>query len=258
MSSQRSKRQWGRLETRVTFWKRCHEQLERDGAEAEAAQRFFQAQADLEGSGSEELLDVQERCLLLCLAAYWLSRLSPVPLGQLEGLEKRLWLLRVRRHVLAVDMEKASVFRLPPPSVTPGMSTYEALMKDFSMAKLSCLNTDSWLRLDGLPGPSEQPAVDPPLSPEEGGVLSALIGQLLDEGGIHEASRACRYFSLHHRDVWLVLRCRGLASGDLQPEAPEEAPEALPGGGIRPCKLRQATPPSPQPANPTPRQQQRF
>lgn len=243
VTSQRSKRQWGRLETRVTFWKKCHERLKQDSSEAESAQRFFQAQAELEKrSGSEELLDIQERCLLLCLAAHWLSQLSPVPVGQLESLEKKLWLLRVRRHILAVDMENASVFRLPPPSVTPGMNTYEALMKEFSMAHVRCLNTDSWLRLDGLPGPSDQPAVDPPLTPEEGRVLSALIGQLLDEGSIHEASRASRYFSLFHQDLWLVLRCRGLAAGELKPESPEETSEAPPGKSIRPCKRPQATP----------------
>lgn len=239
MNSQRAKRQWGRLETRVTFWKKCHEQLKRDGTEAESAYRFFQAQVELEKPPeSEELLDIQERCLLLRLAAHWLAQLSPVPVGQLESLEKKLWLLRVRSHILAANIEKASVFRLPPPSVAPGTTTYEALMKEFSLANVSCLNTDMWLRLDGLPGPSDQPTADPPLSPEEGSVLSALIGQLLDEGSVHEASRACRYFSLHHQDLWLVLRCRGLACGELKPESPE----APAGTGITPCKRRQTTP----------------
>lgn len=233
-NSQRSKRQWGRLETRVAFWKKCQEQLKGDGTEAEPAHRFFQAQVDLEPSQPEELLDAQERCLLLCLAAYWLSQLSPAPVEQLESLEKQLWLLRVRCRILADDLEKASVFRLPPPSVTPGMSTYEALMEELSAPTLSCLKTDAWLRLDGLPGPSDQP----PLSPEEGSVLAALIGRLLDQGSIHEASRASRYFSLHHQDLWLVLRCRGLASGELKPESAEEAWEAQPGSSIRPCKPR--------------------
>lgn len=237
VSSQRSKRQWGRLDTRVAFWRKCHQRLQQDSTEAEAAQRFFQAQVDLETrSESEELLDLQERCLLLCLAAHWLSQLSPVPVDQLEGLEKKLWLLRVRLHILAADLEQSSVFRLP--SVWPGMDAYEALMKDFSMSKLSCLNTDTWLGLDGLPGPSDEPL----LAPEEGRVLSTLIGRLLDEGSVHEASRASRYFSLHHQDLWLVLRCRGLASGDLKPEAPEEASEAPPGTSLTSCKRRQATP----------------
>uniref|UniRef100_H3CAS0 SPG11 vesicle trafficking associated, spatacsin n=1 Tax=Tetraodon nigroviridis TaxID=99883 RepID=H3CAS0_TETNG len=234
--AQRSKRQWGRLETRVAFWKRCHQRLKGDGADPEAAFGFFQAQVEPGGrSEAEELLDVQERSLLLCLAAHWLSQLSPAPVGQLESLEKQLWLLRVRRHVLAVHLEKASVFRLPPPSVTPGSSRYEALMEEFSVAKLSCLRTEARLRLDGLPGPSDRASG---LSPEEAGVLSALIGQLLDEGGVHEASRASRYFCLHHPDLWLVLRCRGLAAGDLKPEEAEEAEEAAPESSIKPCKPR--------------------
>lgn len=239
VSSQRSKRQWGRLDTRVAFWKKCHQRLQRDSTEAEAAQRFFQAQVDLETrSESEELLDIQERCLLLCLAAHWLSQLSQIPVDQLENLEKKLWLLRVRFHMLAADIEKTSVFRLLPMSASPGMDAYEALMKDFSMSKLSCLNTDTWLCLDGLPGPSDEPL----LAPEEGRVLSALICRLLDEGSVHEASRLSRYFSLHHQDLWLVLRCRSLASGDLKLEAPEEASEAPLGTSITPCKRRQATP----------------
>lgn len=223
----------------MAFWKKCHQRLQRDGTEAEAAQRFFQAQVDLETrSESEELLDIQERCLLLCLAAHWLSQLSQVPVDQLENLEKKLWLLQVRLHMLAADVEKTSVFRLLPMSASPGMDAYEALMKDLSMSKLSCLNTDTWLCLDGLPGPSDEPL----LAPEEGRVLSALICRLLDKGSVREASRLSRYFSLHHQDLWLVLRCRSLANGDLKLEAPEEASEAPPRTGITPCKRRQATP----------------
>lgn len=222
----------------MAFWKKCHEQLKSDSAEAESAHRFFRAQVELEEC-SEELLDVQERCLLLCLAAYWLSQLSPVPVEQLESLEKKLWLLRVRRHVLAIDIEAASVFELPPPPMAPGLNMYEALMKEFSMANVSCLDTDACLRLEGLPGPSDEPAPGPSVGPEERSVLAVLIGQVLDQGSIHEASRACRYFSLYHQDLWLALRCRGLASGELKPE---EAPEAPPGKSIKPCKPRLTTP----------------
>lgn len=187
-----------------------------------------------------ELLDVQERCLLLCLAAHWLSLLSPAPVEQLERLEKKLWVSRVQRHVLTVAMEKESVFSLPPPAALPEINTYEVLMKEFSWSNVSGLNTEACLCLEGLPGPSEdqqEPASDSPLSPEERSVLALLIGQLLDEGSIHEASRACRYFTLHHPDVWRVLRCRGLASGELNLEAPEEASEAVPGRSLTTCKL---------------------
>lgn len=242
VNSQKSKRQWGRLEARVGFWRKCHEQLKTDGTDPESASQFFLSQAEAgnaDVSGASELLDVQECCLLLCLAAHWLSLLSPAPVAQLESLEKKLWVSRVQRRVLTVAMEKESVFSLPPPAVLPEMNTYEVLMKEFSLSNLSGLNTETCLRLEGLPGSEDrpEPASDSPLSPEERSVLALLIDQLLDEGSIHEASRACRYFTLHHPDVWLVLRCRGLASGELNPEAPEEASEAAPGTGLTTCKL---------------------
>uniref|UniRef100_A0A8C2Z1E5 SPG11 vesicle trafficking associated, spatacsin n=1 Tax=Cyclopterus lumpus TaxID=8103 RepID=A0A8C2Z1E5_CYCLU len=229
INSQRSKRQWRRLETRVGLWRRCHEQLKAESADPDSASRFFLSQAETATADSleaaTELLEVQERCLLLCLAAHWLSQLGPAPTGQLEHLEEKLWTGRVRRHVLAAAMEKESVFKLPPPAFTPEMNPYEALMKEFSFSNISGLNTESCLRLEGLPGPGldrEEPSTDSPLSPEERSALAALIGQLLEEGSIHEASRVCRYFSLYHRDMWVVLRCRGLASGDLNLEPQEE------------------------------------
>lgn len=226
------------METRVSFWRKCHEQLQADSADPESASRFFLSQAETGGgdsAGGGDLLDVQERCLLLCLAARWLSLLSPPPVDRLESLEKKLWTSRVRQHALALAMERESVFSLPPPAITPEMDTYESLMKELSLSNVSGLNTETCLSLEGLPGPSEE---QQELTAEEGRILTVLIGQLLDEGSVHEASRACRYFSLHHPDVWLVLRCRGLASGDLNPEAPEEASEALPGKSIPSCKLR--------------------
>lgn len=237
------------METRVGFWRKCHEQLKADGTDPESASQFFLSQAEPEPSDSSsssgaaearlELLDVQERCLLLCLAAHWLSLLSPAPLDQLESLEEKLWISRIRRRILTVTMEKESVFNLPPPAITPEMNTYEVLMKEFSFSNISDLNTEKVLSLEGLPGPSEEPEEpnrNSKLSPEERNVLASLIGQLLDEGSIHEASRVCRYFSLHHADMWVVLRCRSLASGDLNPEPPEEASEA-PQKSLTNCKI---------------------
>lgn len=231
----------------MSFWRKCHEQLKADGADPESASQFFLSQAEsgtADSSGAAEaqteLLAVRDRCLLLCLAAHWLSLLSPAPVDQLESLEKKLWISRVRRRVLAVAMEKESVFNLPPPAITPEMNTYEVLMKEFSFSNISGLNTEERLSLDGLPGPPEEQDelnLDPPLSPEERSILATLIGQLLDEGSVHEASRVCRYFSLHHPDLWVVLRCRGLASGDLNPEAREEASEALPSTSMTSCEL---------------------
>ncbi|XP_074533842.1 spatacsin [Halichoeres trimaculatus] len=239
VSSQKSKRQWRRLETRVSFWRKCHDQLKADSTDPESASQFFLSRAEEirplnlseDTDPQSELLDVQERCMLLCLAAHWLSLLSPPPVDKLEGLEKMLWVSRVRQHVLTVSMEKESVFNLPPPALTPEMNTYAVLMKEFSFSSIVGLNTEECLSLEGLPGPPEeqdQANVDPSLSTDERRVLAALIGQLLDEGSIHEASRVCRYFSLYHPDMWVVLRCRGLASGEPNTEPTEEAAEALP------------------------------
>ncbi|KAL4003977.1 malate synthase [Sarotherodon galilaeus] len=233
VSSQKSKRQWGRLETRIGFWKKCHEQLEADDTDPDPASKFFLSQAEAGVPGSlealEDLLDIQERCLLLGLAAHWLSRITPAPVDKLESLEKEQWLSRIRKRILTVTMEKESVFNLPPPAVAPEMNTHEALMKEFSFSHITQLNTEGYLGLEGLPGPldkQEEPNAESALSPEERSVLAALIGQLLDDGSIHEASRVCRYFSLYHPDVWLVLRCRGLASGELSDEPQEDASEA--------------------------------
>ncbi|XP_078112486.1 spatacsin isoform X1 [Sander vitreus] len=229
VNSQKSKRQWRRLETRVGLWRKCHEQLKAESADPESASQFFLSAAETESApdASSERLDVTERCLLLCLAAHWLSLLRPAPQDTLESLEKALWVNRVRRHVLAAAMEKESVFNVPLAALAPETNTYEALMQEFSFSNISCLNTEMCLSLDGLPARGEADA-DSPLSPEERGVLSALIGQLLDEGSIHEASRVCRYFSLYQPDMWVVLRCRGLAAGELDPETQDEALDAPP------------------------------
>ncbi|XP_008279865.1 spatacsin [Stegastes partitus] len=236
VNSQKTKRQWRRLETRISFWRKCHEQLKANSTDPESASQFFLSQAEsgtadsLVGAQAQmELLDVQERCLLFLLAAHWLSLLSLTPVDKLKSLEKKLWLSRVQKYILTVDIERESVFNLPPPAVTPEMNTYEVLMREFSFSNISDLNTEKWLSLEGLPGPPEEQeklTTDSALGPEKTSILAALVGQLLDEGSIHEASRVCHYFSLYHPDMWVVLRCQGLASGELNPESPEEASEA--------------------------------
>lgn len=161
-------------------------------------------------------------------------------MDKLESLEKQLWISRVRRRVLTAAMEKESVFNLPPPAIAPEMNTYEVLMKEFSFSNISALNTDKCLSLEGLPGPSEgqeELETESAPSPEGRNILPVLIGQTLDEGSIHEASRVCRYFSLYHPDMWVVLRCRGLASGELNPETQQDASEALSTKSLTTCKL---------------------
>ncbi|KAM4619363.1 spatacsin isoform 2-T2 [Polymixia lowei] len=230
VKSQKAKLQWWRRETRVVFWRRCHDQLKTNSTDPESACQFFLSQTEApDSSGMEEqseLLGLQERCLLLSLAGHWLSLLLPLPMARLEELERRLWACRVHQQVLLVAMEKDSVFNLPEPALIPEMNSYEVLLQEFSFSKISALNEDRYLLLEGLPGPEEVHRSDSGLGPEGQGVLADLIGQLLDEGGIHEASRVCRYFGLYHRDVWLVLRCRGLASGELNPQPQEVTSEA--------------------------------
>lgn len=246
MNSQRSKQQWRRLETRITFWKKCHDQLKADSSDPESVSKFFLSQSETGSAispvGAEsqlELLDIQERCLMFGIVAHWLSRINPVPMSELESLEKKLWLSRVRKHILTLAMEKESVFNVPQPAGTPEMNTYEVLMKEFSFSNISVLNTETCLSLEGLPGSSkeqEEMNVGSELSQEERSVLAELISNLLDEGSIHEASRVCRYFSLYHPDVRVVLHCRCLASGDLKPEPREEASEPPAMKSLASCK----------------------
>lgn len=167
-----------------------------------------------------ELLSVQERCLLYSLAGHWLSFLSPVPLARLEDLERRLWADRVRQQVLLATIDRQSMFALPvPTAVAVEVNSYEALVKEFSFSKISALNQMKYLSLEGLPcsthDDEEGGKTESALGAEEQRVLAALVDQLLDDGCIYEAIRVCRYFSLSHRDMRVVLRCRGLASGEL-------------------------------------------
>eukprot|EP00063_Salmo_salar_P004610 XP_013979445.1 PREDICTED: spatacsin isoform X1 [Salmo salar] len=221
LSALKAKRHWERRETRVSFWRKCHEQFRTNSTGPGAASEFFLAQAGASephrGSVAEtELLCVQERCLLLSLAGHWLSWLTLAPLARLEDLEKQLWTSRVRQQVLLTAMEKESMFALPAPTIAPEENSYEALIREFSFSKMAVLNESRYLSLDGLPSFSPEEEGGEKTGSEEQGALAILVGQLLDEGCIHEASRVCRYFSFCSRDMWVVLHCRGLASGELQ------------------------------------------
>ncbi|XP_019712775.1 spatacsin isoform X1 [Hippocampus comes] len=231
---QRSKRQWSRLETRVCFWRKCHQHLEDERVDPDSASRFFLSQADSAPSdssaGSEfqsELLALREGCLLLAVAAHWLSLRHPAPVEQIESLEKKLWMGRIRQHSLVAAIQRESVFNL----LQPDVNTYDVLMKDFSFCNIPELRTDTLLSLEGLPGPAEEHLeVDPLLEPTEKKTLALLLDAALDAGSIYEVSRTCRYFSLYHPDLWLLLRCRGLASGELATQTldePDEPPRRL-------------------------------
>ncbi|XP_062849138.1 spatacsin [Trichomycterus rosablanca] len=206
----KAKRQWERQETRLAFWRRCQEQFKVDCIGAEAGCQFFLSQTEDPSQRGTELLQVQEQCLLLALAAQWLcQRIPPVSVERLAELEKRQWELRVRRLVLTTALEQQSLFA---PVVGPE-NAFDSLFKEYSFSKIAILDNPTYLNIDGLPATEEVCS----LEQDERKALNTLIGQLLDEGSVHEASRVCRYFGLLHRDVCLVLQCRGLACGEIQP-----------------------------------------
>ncbi|KAM4733870.1 spatacsin [Anableps anableps] len=229
----KTKCQWRRLETRVTFWKKCHRRLNADSTDPKSASQFFLSQSEVvtapdDGEAQTKVLDIQERCLLLQLTAHWLSLQIPIPVDELERLERKLWLCQVQKHILTVSIEKESMFNLPPPPITPETNDYEMFMKEFSFSNIADLNMEKYLCLDGFPSHSEKLEeldAESDLSSEERRVLAILIGQLLDKGSIHEASRVCRYFNIHNSDVWSVLCCHALACGVLIPEQEEKTSE---------------------------------
>lgn len=155
-----------------------------------------------------ELLQVKERCLLLAFAAHWLCQCCPPALERLAELEKRQWKWRICWMVLTTAQEQQSLF-MP----ATGPDAFDSLLKEYSFSKMAILDDQAYLNTEGLPTTEESCL----LEGEKQKALSTLIGQLLDEGSVHEASRVCRYFELLNRDVWLVLQCRGLACGEIKP-----------------------------------------
>lgn len=230
--------QWSLRQARTDFWKKCHENFKKNSISSRAAAAFFSAQAlwagerpAVGGPGSAE-----ERHLLLSLAGHWLAREDPVPLEELEDLEKQIWLCRVAQHTLGGSQEEGGP-RGPQQVSAGGELSFDGLASEFSLSRLAVLNTSRYLELDGLPS---RDICDNKLNWKEQASLNCLIGRLLDDGCVHEASRACRYFRFYNQDVSLVLHCRALASGeasvdDLRPEIlallrsaelPEEEEEA--------------------------------
>lgn len=153
---------------------------------------------------------MQERCLLLGLAGHWLSQCtSSTAVERLTHLEKQQWQCRVRSLILTTALEQESLFA---PAIVVGENSFDSLLKQYSFSKMTVLDNPAHLSLEGLPAFEESCL----LVGEERKALTTLIGQLLDEGSVHEASRVCQYFGLHHKDLKLVLQCRGLACGELQ------------------------------------------
>ncbi|XP_040083385.1 spatacsin isoform X2 [Oryx dammah] len=232
--------QWSLKQARFGFWRRCHENFKKTPISSRAAAAFFSAQALRAGEGPAAggPSGAEERRLLLTLAGHWLAREDPVPLEDLEGLEKQVWLCRVAQHTLTGSQEEAGP-RAPQQASAGGDLPFDGLASEFSFSNLAVLNTSKYLELTGFPS---RDICDSELNWKEQASLNCLIGRLLDDGCVHEASRACRYFRFYHQDVALVLQCRALASGeagvgDLPPETlallgRAEPPEEEEGAGV--------------------------
>ncbi|XP_042561282.1 spatacsin isoform X3 [Clupea harengus] len=213
----KNKHQWERKDVRLSFLRRCHDEFRSNSTNIEAASRFFlslaeQSQSETHWAVEMELLCMQECCVLFCLAGFWLSQQESPPLDQLEQVEEKLWRCQVHRQVLVTDLAKDSLFSTP---LARNKDSFEEMMKEFSFSKVPALGDPKYLSLDGMPSSSTEESSGPQDVGEQS-ALSMLVGNLLDDGCIHEASRVCRYFHYYHRDVWLVLHCRGLASGEHQ------------------------------------------
>ncbi|XP_075386621.1 spatacsin isoform X2 [Tenrec ecaudatus] len=227
--------QWSLTQERVDFWKKCHENFKKHCVSRKAASSFFSSQA-LVASVSPP--GPEERHLLLTLAGHWLAQEAPVPLAELEELEKQIWLCRLSQHTVGGSQEEPDP-RASPQLPASGELSFDSLASEFAFSKLPALNTSKYLELNGLPSKG---SCENELDWKEAESLNVLIGQLLDEGCVHEASRVCRYFRFYNQDVSLVLHCRALAAGEAgvdelhpevraclhRPELLEEEEDSLP------------------------------
>uniref|UniRef100_A0A8C7BVW8 SPG11 vesicle trafficking associated, spatacsin n=1 Tax=Neovison vison TaxID=452646 RepID=A0A8C7BVW8_NEOVI len=203
--------QWALKQARIDFWTKCHENFKKNAISSRAAASFFSAQAQgPEAPGEGGPPGLEERRLLLTLAAHWLAQEAPGPEDELEELEKQIWHCRIAQHALRDKQEDAEP-RFPQHISTSGEPSFDNVAHKFSLSMLAALNTAKYLELNGLP-PKE--TCESRLDWKEQESLNSLIGRLLDDGCVHEASRVCRYFHFYNQDVTLVLHCRALAAGE--------------------------------------------
>ncbi|NXN39089.1 SPTCS protein, partial [Rhinoptilus africanus] len=203
--------QWHQNQTRIEFWKKCNDNFMKNSISSKAASDFFfnQANTVFESLAQEKINSIMERHLLLTLAGHWLAKNDSSSLPKLEEIEKQIWICRIAQQTLSAD-EGSGKSRFSSHVVGNRDFTFNNLAKEFSFSKLPALNTPKYLKLEGLAFREPQQT----LTNEEEESLKFLIGCLLDEGSVHEASRVCQYFQFYNRDVSLVLHCRALASGE--------------------------------------------
>lgn len=145
-----------------------------------------------------------EQELLFTLAGHWLSLDEGSSLRILEELEQQIWKYRIKREILN---------RTGGSRLLSSLSAFTSFASEFLFSGLPALNSPQLLDISSLP-PLQ--GINPETNESEHSrILCCLIDQLLDDSKVHEASRVCRYFQLSHSDVWIVLSCRALASGDM-------------------------------------------
>ncbi|XP_035756946.1 spatacsin isoform X6 [Egretta garzetta] len=203
--------QWHQNQTRIEFWKKCNDNFMKNSISSKAASDFFfnQANTVFESLAHEKIISIMERHLLLTLAGHWLAKSDSVSLHKLEEIEKQIWICRIAQQTLSTD-EGSGKSRFSSQVVVNRDLTFDNLAKEFSFSKLPALNTPKYLKLEGLAFRESQQT----LTNDEEESLKFLVGCLLDEGSVHEASRVCQYFHFYNRDVSVVLHCRALAAGE--------------------------------------------
>ncbi|XP_069622556.1 spatacsin [Ranitomeya imitator] len=200
--------QWNCPQSRAQYWRKCHITFCTNQLSCLIASNFFHSQAAEPTATSaliaEQMEALAEHELLFTLAGHWLSLDECSSLRTLEELEQQIWKCRIKREVL----NRTGGSRTLSP-----LSAFTSFASEFSFSDLPLLNSPELLDITSLP-PLHDVAPGTNESPSSL-VLSSLINRLLDDSRAHEASRVCRYFQLSHHDLWLVLSCRALASGDI-------------------------------------------
>ncbi|XP_054128500.1 spatacsin [Melozone crissalis] len=199
--------QWHQSQSRAEFWQKCDDTFSRHCICSRAAAQFFLQQAGSvwDPSGQERTASLVERQLLLTLAGHWLAKEPGVAVQELQELEQQLWQCRVAQRALLPEGSQPC----------PGARCLGRLAEQFSFARLAALEAAEPRGLRALPARAA-PGAAPGAA--ERAALGSLLGTLLEQGGVLEAARVCRYFQLWHRDVALALLCRALALGEAGPE----------------------------------------
>ncbi|XP_056427549.1 spatacsin [Hyla sarda] len=200
--------QWDCPQSRAQYWRKCHVTFCTNQLSPPVASNFFQSQASQHTASStlivEQMEALSEQELLFTLAGHWLSLDKCSSLRTLEELEQQIWKYRIEREILNTTGGSR---------LLSSLSAFTGFASEFSFSGLPALNSPQLLHVSSLP---PLHSVNPPTRESVNSrILCGLIDRLLDDSKVHEASRVCRYFQLSHRDVWLVLSCRALASGEL-------------------------------------------